>query len=49
MITQSGDSALILAAWLGHTDVVTQLVNAGVNLDLQDKVHYVTLFMVYTS
>ena len=40
MITQSGDSALILAAWLGHTDVITELVNAGVNLDLQNKVLY---------
>ena len=42
MITQSGDSALILAAWLGHTDVVTELVKAGANLDLQNEVYLYT-------
>ena len=28
----------ILAAWLGRTDVVVELVRGGANLDLQNKV-----------
>ena len=39
---QDGDTALILAASLGRTDVVVELVRelvrGGANLDLQDKV-----------
>ena len=35
---QTGDSALILAAWHGHTDIVVELVKAGAKLDLQDEV-----------
>jgi ankyrin repeat protein len=37
-ITQEGDSAVMLAAWCGHTDIVVELVKAGANLDLQDNV-----------
>ena len=37
-ITQDGDSALTLAAWGGHTNVVVELVKAGADLDLQNKV-----------
>ena len=37
-ITQYGDSALMLAAWRGRTEVVMELVKAGANLDLQNKV-----------
>ena len=37
-VTQDGDSALILAASLGLTDVVVELVKAGANLNLQNKV-----------
>ena len=39
---QDGDTALMLAASLGRTDVVVELVRelvrGGANLDLQDKV-----------
>ena len=38
VITQDGDSALILAAIDGHTEVVVELVKAKANLDLQNKV-----------
>ena len=38
VVTQSGYFALLWAAWKGHTEIVQQLVKAGVNLDLQDKV-----------
>ena len=37
-ITQDGDSALILVASLGLTDVVVELVKAGADMDLQNKV-----------
>ena len=35
---QDGETALILAASLGRTDVVVELVRGGANLDLQNKV-----------
>ena len=38
LVTQFGDSALITAAWRCHTNVVVELVKAGANLDLQNKV-----------
>ena len=38
VITQDGETALINAAWNGHTEVVVELVKAKANLDLQDKV-----------
>ena len=38
IITQDGHSALILAAYDGHTEVVVELVKAKANLDLQNKV-----------
>ena len=38
VITQSGYSALIWAAFDGHTEVVVELVKAKANLDLQNKV-----------
>ena len=38
VITQDGDSALILAAMNGHTEVVVELVKANANLDLQNEV-----------
>ena len=36
--TQDGESALIMAARSGHTEVVVELVKARANLELQDKV-----------
>lgn len=38
MISKDGDSALMLASRCGHTNVAMKLVEAGANLDLQDKV-----------
>ena len=38
VITQDGWSALYWAVLEGHTEVVQQLVKAGANLDLQNKV-----------
>ena len=37
-ITQDGDSAVMLAARGGHTDIVVELVKAGAKLDLQNDV-----------
>ena len=39
IITQSGESPLILAAGSGKTEVVSLLVKAGAALDLQDEVN----------
>ena len=41
IISQGGVSALMLAAVEGHTEVVTQLLEAGANTDLQDKVQVI--------
>ena len=38
VIAQYGETALILAAREGNTDVVVELVRGGANLDLQNKV-----------
>ena len=38
VITQWGDSALIEAARVGKTEVVVELVKAGANVDMQNKV-----------
>ena len=39
VITQSGDSPLMLAVRSGRTEVVSLLVKAGAALDLQNKVN----------
>ena len=38
VITQNGWSALMEAAMKGKTDIVVELVKAGANVDMQDKV-----------
>ena len=38
VITQDGDSALIIAVREGRTEVVSLLLEAGANTDLQNKV-----------
>ena len=38
VITQNGDSALMMAAREGGTEVVPLLLEAGANIDLQKKV-----------
>ena len=40
VITQEGYSALMWAARRGKTDVVVELVKAGANVDMQNKVCY---------
>ena len=45
VITQDGWSALMLAANVGKTEAVVELVNAGASVDMQNKVRqyiYVT-------
>ena len=38
VITQDGDSALMMAAHEGMAEVVSLLLEAGANIDLHDKV-----------
>ena len=38
VITQDGESALMRAAYWGQTEVVVELVKAGADLNLQNKV-----------
>ena len=38
VITQYGQSALILAAEVGMTEVISLLLDAGANIHLQDEV-----------
>ena len=39
VLTQVGESPLMVAAWSGRTGVVSLLVKAGAALDLQDQVN----------
>ena len=39
VITQRGESVLMMAAGWGRTEVVSQLLKAGANTDLQNKVY----------
>ena len=39
VITQDGWSALMMAAMEGKTEVVVELVKAGANVDMQNKVY----------
>ena len=56
VITQNGVSALMFAAMEGKTEVVVELVKAGANVDMQDKVRsYIhgtynvhTMYRMYT-
>ena len=50
VITQRGRSALMWAASEGKTEVVVELVKAGANVDVQDKVcQYNTYYSHNTS
>ena len=44
---QGGISALILATRYGHTDTIVELVKAGAKLDLQDKVGFLLLRIIF--
>ena len=53
VITQDGNSALMMAVRGGRTEVVSLLLKAGVNTDLQNKViisvnEYKKVFNMYT-
>ena len=49
-ITQGGSSTLMLAAYLDKTDIVAELVKAGANMDLQNKVvRILCVFICYFS
>ena len=45
VITQNGVSALMCAAREGKTEAVVELVKAGANVDMQDKVCQYINFM----
>ena len=38
LITQDGESALMIAAYRGETNAVVELINSGADLDLLNKV-----------
>ena len=46
VITQDGESALMLAASWGMTEVVLLLLEAGANTDLQNNVHKMDSYCV---
>ena len=41
--SQDGNSPLIEAAWAGNTEVVVELIKAGVNLNLQNEVQRLSI------
>ena len=46
--SQDGDSALILAAWMGKTEVVGELEKGGADLNLQNKVCLFIFYIYFT-
>ena len=44
LLLQDGNSALMEAVLVGNTEVVVELIKAGANLNLQDKVQRLSLF-----
>ena len=46
VITQDGDTALMKAAQEGRTKVVSLLLEAGANIDLQNNVHKMDSYCV---
>ena len=48
VITQWGDSALMKAAWKGKTEAVVELVKAGTNVDMQNRVCQYAHRYIYT-
>ena len=44
-ISQDGDSALMEAVWRSHAQIIVELVKAGANSNLRNKVHVVITFM----
>ena len=46
VITQDGESALMMAVGEGRTEVVSLLLKAGANIDLQNNVHKMDSYCV---
>ena len=44
VITQDGDSVLMMAIREGKTEVISLLLEAGANTDLQNKVHEIIVY-----
>ena len=50
VITQDGNSALMRAAYYGHTETIKELVKSNANLDLQNNVRIQLVMMsMYTT
>ena len=50
VVTQNGMSALMLAAKEGKTEVVVELVKAGANVDLQNRVrHAIYIYVTHDT
>ena len=47
--SQDGDSALMEAAYRGKTEVVVELIKAGANLNLQNKVQKLSILCMFTT
>ena len=47
--SQYGDSALMRAAENGYTEVVVELIKAGANLNLQNKVQRFSILFMFTT
>ena len=47
VITQDGNSSLMMAARKGRTKVVSLLLKAGANTDLQNKVRFPQICVLY--
>ena len=47
--SQGGNSALMLAAVNGWTEVVVELIKAGANLNLQNKVQRLSILCMFTT
>ena len=47
--SQGGDSALMKAAYRGKTEVVVELIKAGVSLNLQNKVQRLSILCMFTT
>ena len=45
--SQTGNSALMNASIWGNTEVVVELVKAGVKLNLQNKVQCLSILFIY--
>ena len=47
--SQNGETALIMAAEEGETEVVVELIKAGATLNLQDEVQRLSILCMFTT